>query len=101
MPKKRRVRVERTGKIESRLRWFLRFQLNRGVMTMDPVDRIDQVFLQLVFAIKLLNYFELKKVSKKEFDASTYILKPNLHFPEDTFHTYDDLIHDATNTYLL
>ena len=68
---------------------------------MIPTERIDQAFLQLEFAIKLLTYVELGKLDKKEFDVDvTLLLKENnLTFRNDTFQKYDDLINAVQNNY--
>ena len=77
---------------------------------MDPIERIDQAFLQLWFAIKLMNYLEKPNLRredrdklKRDFDTDTIILlaRSNLACPEDAFDTYDDLIIAAQNNYVI
>lgn len=69
---------------------------------MDPVERIDQAFLQLEFAIKLMNYIELKKLNKNEFDTNTIILLDGeaLRFNHNSFNSYEDIILAAQNNYV-
>ena len=68
---------------------------------MTPIDRIDQAFLQLEFAIKLLNYVTLEKVNKEEFDVKTIVLLKlgNITFPQNGFNDYRQLIFAAENNY--
>lgn len=74
-----------------------------GDSTLDSVVRIDQAFLQLDFAVKLLQYIEDEKISKKEFDIAIDVASRfgTLSFPQNSFHTYDDLIHAAQNNYMI
>jgi len=64
---------------------------------------IDQAFLQFEFAIKLMVYFELNKVDKDEFDRDLTILeeKDNIVFPDNSFHTYNDLILASQNNVIV
>lgn len=66
-----------------------------------PVERIKQVFLQFEFAVKLMNYFELKKVDKQEFDTDTIVLldQGSISFRNNAFQSYNDLILAAQNSY--
>ena len=66
---------------------------------MTSVDKIDQAFLQFAFAIKLLTFFEMKKVDKQQFDVETTIIlkRKNIHLKDNTFQLYDDLINAAVN----
>ncbi len=70
---------------------------------MKPIERIDQAFLQLEFAIKLMNYVELGRLNKDEFDRDTLIEleRKNIRFGDNTFHTYDELKNAAINNYLI
>ena len=65
------------------------------------LESIEQAFLQLEFSIKLLNYTELHKIVKKEFDTHTEIILAggNITYRENSFDTYDDLISGATNNF--
>jgi hypothetical protein len=66
-----------------------------------PVERINQAFLQLEFAVKLMCYFELKQVDKRTFDTATHVHldSGSLNFSDNSFKTYDDLILAAQNNY--
>jgi hypothetical protein len=68
---------------------------------MTPTEKIEQAFLQLSFAIKLLTYIELKKIDQSDFDGETTILlkRRNINLPANTFKTYDDLMFAAENTF--
>ena len=70
---------------------------------MTPQESIDQAFLQLTFAIKLLMYVEKGKVEKSDFDCETQVnlRRRNLSFPEEAFNTYDDIVTAAQNNYLI
>jgi hypothetical protein len=70
-------------------------------MSWQPKQRIDQAMLGLEFAIKLMNYVELRKLDKDSFDTDTIVLLPggSLTFKTSSFHTYDDLILGAQNLY--
>lgn len=70
---------------------------------MSPTAAIEQAFLQLAFAIKLLTYTELGKISKSEFDTEVQIKleKRNLSFWDGPFHSYDDIILGAQNNFVL
>lgn len=70
---------------------------------MQPSESINQAFLQLTFAIKLLAYVELGKIRKDEFDTEVVVLmrKNNLHFEAATFKSYDDIILAAQNNYTI
>lgn len=70
---------------------------------MNPIERIDQAFLQLEFAIKLMNYVELGRLNKDEFDLYTLIKleRKNIRFGDNTFHTYKELKNAAINNYLI
>jgi hypothetical protein len=61
---------------------------------MRPNEIIEQAFLHLTFAIKLLTYVELGKVNKLEFDGEVQInlKKKNICFSESSFKSYDDII---------
>src|ERR1017187_753845 len=71
------------------------------VYRITPVVRINQAFLQLEFAVKLMCYVELEKLDKRTFDTDTLVLLEdgNLNFHDNSFNTYDDLILAAQNNY--
>jgi len=64
---------------------------------------IDQAFLQLDFAIKLLTYSELEKINKDEFDGEVEILMKSrsLNLGPNSFNTYDDIILAAQNNFTI
>jgi len=68
---------------------------------MTSKEKIEQAFLQLSFAIKLLTYFELNKVKKEEFDRDTTVIlkRKNINLPNNTFQTYNDLVLAAENNF--
>lgn len=70
-------------------------------MKSELVKNINQAFLQLEFAVKLLSCFERKKIDKADFDADIVIILPkrNLSFPSNTFNSYADLILAAENNF--
>lgn len=70
---------------------------------MQPIETIQHAFLQLTFAIKLLNYVEVGKVSKSDFDTDTLILlkKRNISFPSGTFQSDNDIILAAENNFTI
>jgi hypothetical protein len=70
---------------------------------MDPLERIEQAFLQLTFAIKLMCYIELGKVNKDEFDVGTTIslTRRNIGLRGRCFISYDDIILGAQNNYVI
>lgn len=72
-------------------------------MKMEILKNIDQAFLQLEYAIKLLNYMELRTIDKDEFDTNIVITgkKENISFNHSAFNTYDDLILGAENNVLI
>ena len=69
--------------------------------TWTPVERINQAFLQFEFAVKLMNYFELRKVDNQVFDTATVVLldRGSISLHDNTFNSYDDLILAARNNY--
>src|SRR5437764_1435906 len=71
------------------------------LMTWQPIDRINQAFLALEFAVKVMNYVGLGKINKDELDCTTLIqLKGGtLRFDKSAFNSYDDLIHASENLY--
>lgn len=68
-----------------------------------PVVKIEQAFLQLNFTIKLLPYFENRKIRKIEFDQRHEIKleRRTLVLVENMFHTEEDLISAAYNNYMM
>src|SRR5438132_13732393 len=70
---------------------------------MRPDEIIEQAFLHLTFAIKLLTYVELGKVNLSEFDGEVQInlKKRNLSFSEKTFKSYDEIVTATQNNYVL
>lgn len=68
---------------------------------MTSKEKIEQAFLQLSFAIKLLTYFELNYVIKEQFDSETTIQlkRKNINLPSNTFQTYNDLLFAAENNF--
>ncbi|MCX6543528.1 MAG: hypothetical protein NTV05_03840 [Acidobacteria bacterium] len=70
---------------------------------MTTQEMIEQAFLQLVFAIKLLTYTELGKIDKAEFDGDVLIKlsKRNLPFPAGTFRSDDDIVLAAQNNFCI
>ena len=70
---------------------------------MDPIQRINQAFLQLEFSIKLMNYIELGHIDKEQLDSDTTVLleRRNLSFPDNSFSSYDDIIIAAQNNYII
>jgi hypothetical protein len=66
-------------------------------------ESVEQAFLQLTFAIKLLTYIELGRIQKAEFDGDVLILlkRRNLRFREQTFRSDNDLVSAAQNNYTL
>lgn len=70
-------------------------------MEINYLRDIEQAFLQLTFSIKLLAFFELKNIDKEIFDMCLTIpgKQDNVLYKKDTFKTYNDLIHAATNNY--
>lgn len=72
-------------------------------MKPEILENIEQAFLQLAFSIKLLTFFELRKIDKDEFDTDLIILgeRGNIGYRHGTFKTYDDLICGATNNFNL
>jgi hypothetical protein len=67
------------------------------------VDQVDQAFLQLTFAIKLLPYFETSRISKIDFDHKHVIQFPSetVTLDANAFHTPEDLILAAHNNFTL
>lgn len=70
---------------------------------MSPAESVDQAFLQLEFAIKLLVHIELGKINACDFDTDVLIkLKQvNLPFTSGTFVSGDEIILAAQNNYML
>lgn len=70
---------------------------------MDTLEAIEQAFLQLSFAIKLMTHIELGKIDKGDFDCAVQInlAKRNHSFPANTFKTSDDIILAAQNNYVI
>jgi hypothetical protein len=68
---------------------------------MNPIVAIDQAFLQLTFAIKLLAHVELGRLSKSDFDGEVLVKlrKRNLNFPSQSFNTDEDIRLAAENNY--
>ena len=68
---------------------------------MTPIEKIDQAFLQLAYAIKLVNYVENEKFKKQDFDIDLTIKLPeyNLMYSADTFNSNDDIILATHNNY--
>lgn len=68
---------------------------------MTAAETIDQAFLQLTFAVKLLTFIELGKLSKTDFDGAVVIelAEDFLKFDPGTFNSYDDIILAAQNQY--
>ena len=92
------------SKIKIDLGGFARILEVREVSSeLAPVKRINQVFLQFEFAVKLMNYFECQKVDKQVFDTDTVVLldRGSISFHDNTFNSYDDLILGAQNNYLI
>jgi hypothetical protein len=66
------------------------------------LENIEQAFLQLAFAIKLLAFLDLKKIDKNEFDIDLILGKHGeIAYGHGTFNTYDDLINAAHNNFNL
>ena len=70
---------------------------------MSPTEAIEQAFLQLKFAIKLLTYTERGKISKPDFDTDVLIKleRRTLRFRDGTFRSDDDIILAAQNNFVL
>lgn len=73
----------------------------REINMMEAIEAIEQAFLQLSFAIKLLTHIELGNLDKDVFDAEVQVnlSKRNLVFGQNTFKTADDVILAAQNNY--
>ena len=70
---------------------------------MTPSETIEQAFLQLAFAVKLVTYAELGKFSRPEFDTDVLIKleRRNLPLRGGTFHSDDDIVLAAQNNFVL
>jgi hypothetical protein len=70
---------------------------------MSAAEAIEQAFLQLTFAIKLMTYREMGKIRKEDFDTNLQVnlKKRNLSFPANSFRSSDDLILAAQNNYVI
>jgi hypothetical protein len=70
---------------------------------MTTQETIDQAFLQLAFAIKLLTYTELGRIDKAQFDGDVLIKlnKRNLSFPAETFRSDNDIVLAAQNNFCI
>ena len=77
------------------------FEVREVSPELTPVERIKQVFLQFEFAVKLMNYFDLEKVDKQEFDTDTVVLldQGSISFRDNAFNSYNDLILAAQSNY--
>lgn len=70
-------------------------------VSMQPPYRIEQAFLHLAFSVKLFEHFRRGRVSKDAFDCAIDIPTPqgSFHLPAGLFHTNNDLVLAAENTY--
>jgi hypothetical protein len=67
---------------------------------MKPIEKIDQAFLQLTFAIKLWIFADLGRIDKAVFDHEV-VIEGVKTFPANSFHTKEDVISGALNTYMI
>lgn len=68
---------------------------------MNPIEKIEQAFLQLSFSMKTMCYFELRKVDKENFDTEVKFTGPDIGLPHNEFQTYNDLILASQNAVII
>jgi hypothetical protein len=70
-------------------------------MIQSHVKYLDTAFLQLSFALKLINYLATHPVEKEEFDISLTFEDEHSRvcLPHGEFHTYEDIKLAASNNF--
>src|SRR4051812_28823685 len=66
---------------------------------MESIDKINQAYLQYVFAVKMWNYADANRIDKEAFDSDITLQLPGATrvLPANMFNTYTDIVHGTEN----